>query len=172
MVHRATPLSAVPDLTDETYQPGAATPLIDACMKGIETAEGDAGEETRVSIVIQTDGYENASHRYQNSDLAAKVKEKLNLGWMFTFLGADMDAFAQAGQFGIGAEHAIVYGRNKSREVFRGVAGKNERFMKSGMVSDFMPDEREAARDDDDNTIPDRADGRHERQSSLFDPEA
>lgn len=172
VVHRAAPLAAVPELTDETYQPGAATPLIDACMKGIETAEGDAGKDTRVSIVIQTDGCENASHRYRNSDLAAKVKEKENLGWMFTFLGAGMDAFAQADQFGIGAEHTMRYGRDKSMAAFRGVARRSCYFMESGEASDFTAQERDAARDDDDNTSHGRAAGRQERQTSLFDAEA
>lgn len=43
VVHRAVSITAVPDLTDETYQPGAATPLIDACMVGIHAAEQAAG---------------------------------------------------------------------------------------------------------------------------------
>lgn len=71
VVHQAVPITAVPELTDETYHPGAATPLIDACMAGVQAAEQAAGPGDRVSIVIQTDGMENASTRYRNGDLAA-----------------------------------------------------------------------------------------------------
>jgi len=149
VVHRAVPITAVPDLTDETYQPGAATPLIDACMEGIQAAEQEAGAGDRVSIVIQTDGQENASTRFRNGDLAAKVKEKTNLGWMFTFLGAGIDAFAQAEQFGIDADHTLRYGRTRSRDAFQAAAGKNSRFMQDSSAAPFMPQEREAARDEE-----------------------
>lgn len=149
VVHEAVPITAVPELTDETYQPGAATPLIDACMAGVQAAEQAAGPGDRVSIVIQTDGMENASTRYRNGDLAAKVKEKTNLGWMFTFLGAGIDAFAQAEQFGIDADHTLRYGRSCSRDAFRATAGKNQRFMAESAAACFAPDEREAARDEE-----------------------
>lgn len=149
VVHRAVPITAVPDLTDETYQPGAATPLIDACMVGIHAAEEAAGPGDQVSIVIQTDGRENASTHYLNGDLATKVKEKTNLGWMFTFLGAGIDAFAQAEQIGIDADHTLRYGRSRSRDAFRATASKNQRFMMESASACFMPEEREAARDDE-----------------------
>jgi len=151
VVHRAVPITAVPELTDETYQPGAATPLIDACMEGIQAAEQEAGAGDRVSVVIQTDGLENASTRYRNGDLAAKVKEKSNLGWMFTFLGAGIDAFAQAEQFGIDAGHTLRYGRDRSRHAFEAAAGKNRRFMEDSTAAPFMPQERAAARDDEES---------------------
>lgn len=148
VVHRAAPIDTVPELTDETYQPGAATPLIDACVKGIETAAKQADENTRVSIVIQTDGLENASQKYRNSDLAAMVKQKSSQGWMFTFLGAGMDAFAQAGEFGIRPEDTLRYGRDKSGQAFQASARKSAQYRDVGVISEFMEAERDAASDD------------------------
>lgn len=153
VVHRAVPIETVPELTDETYQPGAMTPLIDACIKGIETAEKHAGEDTRVSIVIQTDGMENASRRYRNSDLAAMVKQKSSQGWMFTFIGAGMDAFAQAGEFGIGPEHTLRYGRDKSPQAFRASARKVAEYRDEGVIACFQEAERDSARDDTEEPV-------------------
>lgn len=168
VVHRAVPIQSMPELTEETYQPGAATPLIDACVKGIQEAERDAREAMGVSIVIQTDGLENASQHYQNSDLAAMVKEKRKRGWMFTFLGAGIDAFAQAGQFGIAPEDTLRYGRDKSHAAFRVTAHRNVDLMELGEARGFSSAERELARDDSEATAPGRATGESGRQSSLF----
>ena len=103
MVHHALPVKDVPNLTPEAYIPGAATPLIDACVKSIRaTEEKVQGQDKIVSIVIQTDGYENASYEFSNEDLFKLVKEKTAEGWLFTFLGAGIDAFAVASKFGSG----------------------------------------------------------------------
>lgn len=140
-------------------------------MKGIQIAERDAGDDARISIVIQTDGLENTSSRYRNGDLVAKVKEKTKLGWMFTFLGAGIDAFAQAEQFGISADQALRYGRSKSRAAFRAGAGKNRRFMESGIVECFLVEERETARDDEDSFAGNPTGQSPGRQSPLRDTE-
>lgn len=171
VVHRALPVAQVPELTDETYQPGAMTPLVDACMKGIEVAERNAAQDTQVSIVIQTDGLENASRKFRKSDLLAKVTEKTNLGWMFTFLGAGIDAFAQAADFGIGRDHTLRYGRDKSPEAFRATADKNRRFMAESASASYLDSDREAARDEGEEPPKAAINPRRTRQSSLLETE-
>lgn len=64
-------------------------------------------------------------------------------------LGAGIDAFAQADELGISADHTLRYGRDKSRQAFRAGAGKTTRYMEVGEPSTFMPEEREAAYGDD-----------------------
>jgi hypothetical protein len=119
VVHRAVPVGEVSELTAQTYRPGAMTPLIDACCKAIKaTEEKVAGEDVNVAIVIQTDGYENASTEFKNTDLARLIKEKTAQGWLFTFLGAGIDAFRQAREFGIAAANVMTYDRDKSAGAF------------------------------------------------------
>lgn len=143
-----TPIAEVPRLTNETYQPGAMTPLIDASYKAIEaTAEKVKGKKNpKVIVVIQTDGYENASTEHTREDLAALVKEKTADGWVFTFLGAGIDAFGAAANYGIAASNTMSYDRHTSKQTFAAVAESNSRFMASGNVLDaaFTKSERKA----------------------------
>ena len=75
----ADPIDTIKPLTEDTYQPAAMTPLIDASVK-IITAPADAvkkrGDDPNVLIVFQTDGEENVSVEYTNADLAMLIKEK------------------------------------------------------------------------------------------------
>ena len=61
-------------------------------------------------FVITTDGMENASRRYDYArvrDMIRRQQEKY--GWEFLFLGANIDAAAEAKRFGIAPERAANY---------------------------------------------------------------
>lgn len=92
-------IQKVPDLTEATYQPRASTPLLDAIGKTINLTDQMSAD--RVLFVIYTDGFENASHEYTKEAIAALVKEREANGWDFIFLGADIDAWSQAGLIGV-----------------------------------------------------------------------
>lgn len=140
VVHHAVPISEVHDLNAQSYTPGAATPLVDACMKAIKATDAKLKGETmedslNVALVIQTDGLENASTEFKNEDLVKLIKEKTEAGWLITFLGAGIDAFAQAKEFGISAQHALSYDRCKTRVAY-GAAGQSmEAFAKTGVTA-------------------------------------
>ena len=61
-------------------------------------------EGAMVEVVIITDGGENSSKEYRDRSHIKKMITELdeNDNWTFTFLAANMDAFAEAGSFGIG----------------------------------------------------------------------
>lgn len=139
------PIERVSPLTEDDYNPGAMTPLIDACMKIIRATEASAGDAKQVIVVIQTDGYENCSRSFTSKDLAAVVKEKSALGWLFMFLGADMDAFAQAGELGIAAINTLSYGKAFTGDAFVTASASSLRYTASGgsgMAAAFTPQER------------------------------
>lgn len=138
------PVKEVKPLSGETYQPGAATPLIDVCYKSIKATEEKAKKKDNVAIVIQTDGLENASTEYTSSDLTALVKEKTEAGWSFTFIGAGIDAFSQAGKFGIAAASTMTYDRDKSAQAFAASARGTMAYAASGMAesAEFTQEER------------------------------
>lgn len=56
----------------------------------------DASEPGRVLCVIFTDGHENASRNVSPEDLRQAVSEREADGWTFIFMGANMDAWAEA----------------------------------------------------------------------------
>jgi len=110
-------LSDVKRLTPETYQPRAYTPLIDACFKTIKATEETIArrrDKARVIVVFQTDGQENASREHNIEELRDLVERRKAEGWQFIFLGADMDAYETAGNFGILKEATLAYSGKRS----------------------------------------------------------
>lgn len=83
------------------YWTRGMTSLYDAIANGIARAdarmEKDPREDKAVLVIIETDGYENASKDYSSQDggrerLRDLIKEKEDTGkWTFTFLGAGLD---------------------------------------------------------------------------------
>jgi hypothetical protein len=141
------PAQDVQPLTNENYNPGAMTPLIDATYKTIKATEelvNTRKDTPNVLIVIQTDGQENASTQYKLEDLTQLVKEKTAAGWGFVFLGANMDAFAQASQMGFSRGSTMSYTGDKSAQTFDAMAVRTRGY-RSGMgvqSLNFSDDER------------------------------
>ena len=116
VLHDRLPLDRVPPLTRESYSVGGCTALLDAvggAIHHIGNVHKYARREDvprRTLFVITTDGLENASRRYTYEKVRAMIeKEKTKYGWEFLFLGANMDAAAEAKRFGIGADRAASY---------------------------------------------------------------
>jgi len=107
--------------------PRGSTALYDAIGKAIsETGEklSKLNEENRpekVMVVIQTDGYENASREYTSStvkDLIKQQEEKYN--WQFMFVGADKNACMGAVRdLGIKLNSVAHYNTVKTGNTFR-----------------------------------------------------
>jgi hypothetical protein len=83
----------VPILTDETYVPGASTPLYDAMGRTLTKLEkelkGDEGHSVVVTVI--TDGYENDSREYGLAAIKALVEHLKEEGWSFAYMGTDHD---------------------------------------------------------------------------------
>lgn len=101
--HDSVDIQAVPDLTNATYVPRGSTALLDAVGRTIDnigarlanTSEHD--RPAQVIAAILTDGLENASKEYTRERVATMIKhQQEQYGWQFVFLGANMDAFAEA----------------------------------------------------------------------------
>ena len=110
------PVGKVEPMTDRQYYVRGCTALLDAvggAIHHISQVHKYAREEDRPEktlFVITTDGLENASRRYSYRDVKEMVElEKEKYGWEFLFLGANIDAVAEARRFGIGADRAVRY---------------------------------------------------------------
>lgn len=115
LLHNRIDIQAVRPITEQEYQVGGSTALLDAIGRTIHklvrvqkstAAEFRAGN---VMFVIITDGEENASREYSCQKVQAMIEEEKKYGWEFLFLGANMDAVETAGRFGISPDRAAGY---------------------------------------------------------------
>ena len=114
-LHDRIDLQAISPLTQKDYFVRGCTALLDAIGSTIEriaNVQKHTAAEYRannVLFVITTDGYENASHRYTLPQVREMITtQKERYGWEFLFLGAGIDAIAQAKAFGISEDRAVT----------------------------------------------------------------
>ena len=116
VIHDRVAIADVPDLTDNEYYVRGCTALLDAVGKSIHHIRNIhkyARKEdvpVRTLFIITTDGMENASSHYSYEQVRQMIEQqKEKSGWEFIFLGANIDAAAEAERFGIGREMAANY---------------------------------------------------------------
>ena len=116
VIHDRLPLDRVSDLTEEDYCVGGCTALLDAVggaihhIGNVHKYARPEDRPERTLFVITTDGLENASRRYDYARVKAMIeRQKSRYGWEFLFLGANMDAAAEAARFGITPDRAAKY---------------------------------------------------------------
>mgnify|MGYP000446391838 CR=1 FL=1 len=116
VIHDRIPLEKVPNMTEEEYFVRGCTALLDAVGGAIHhignvhkyARKEDVPEKTL--FIITTDGMENASHRYTYDKVHAMIKrQREKYGWEFLFLGANIDAAAEAKRFGIDESRAANF---------------------------------------------------------------
>lgn len=116
VIHDRLPLESIPPMTDKEYYVRGCTALLDAVGGAIHhignvhkyARREDVPDKTL--FVITTDGMENASRRYDYERVRKMIqRQKERYGWEFIFLGANIDAAAEAKRFGIAPERAANY---------------------------------------------------------------
>ena len=121
IIHDRLPLEKVPPMTEKEYFTRGCTALLDAVGGAIHhignihkyARNEDVPEKTM--FIITTDGYENASRRYDYDTVRRMIEhEKEKYGWEFLFLGANIDAAKEAARFGIDADRAVNYKCDKA----------------------------------------------------------
>lgn len=80
-------------LTQETYVPGACTPLYDAIGRTLTRLEKELKGDDRHSVVVTviTDGLENSSEEYSLTSIRNLVEHLKAQGWSFAYMGTDHD---------------------------------------------------------------------------------
>jgi uncharacterized protein YegL len=121
LLHDRLDIRAVTPLTEEEYQVGGYTALLDAVGRTImklREVQKHTAEEYRAEKVlffIMTDGMENASHKFAAADIKKLIEhQQQKHGWQFVFLGANLDAAEEAGKIGIDAIMAMNYNANSA----------------------------------------------------------
>lgn len=89
-------LAECPEMTREDYRPGMRTPLYDAIARVLTETEEKCGTR-QVLVLVDTDGYENASKEHTMESIKARIKEVEDRGWTFVFLASGLDVAAAHG---------------------------------------------------------------------------
>jgi len=113
--YTAKPIGEVEPLTRETFTPRGSTALLDAIGRVIK--EGKEG--VTPTVIILTDGQENASHKFTKSHIKDLIEQKTKDGWTFVYLGANQDAFAEASSIGIAPCATMNYDANRTPDALR-----------------------------------------------------
>ena len=96
------PIEKTRDLTPEDYCPNSCTPLYDAIGYTVTELRALIAKTDYVGVVtIITDGYENASRRWNHQAVVELIDNLKGKGWVFTFIGANIDVEKTAKGLGI-----------------------------------------------------------------------
>lgn len=116
VIHDRVPIEKIEKMTDKQYYVRGCTALLDAvggAIHHIGNVHKYAREEDRPEktiVVITTDGMENASCKYSRDKIEKMVKrQQKKYGWEFIFIGANIDAYAEAQKYGIRRDRAVNY---------------------------------------------------------------
>lgn len=114
MIYERKSINDVEPLTTQTFVPRGSTALLDAIGKTIKNITAPTP-----TVVILTDGHENSSRDYTKAHIKDLVEQKTKDGWTFVYLGANQDAFAEAGSIGIAPAATLNYDVRRTPDAFR-----------------------------------------------------
>ena len=151
-LHKGMPIRQVPKYE---LVPRGMTALLDAVGRAInETSERllKMAEQDRpglVIFVIVTDGHENSSQEFTKDQIKEMIeRQQKEYDWHFTFLGANQDAFAEAGGMGFDKAGVANYREDKVGAAWKGTSRKVSRMRAQRSAgetvkNEFTDEERE-----------------------------
>ncbi len=159
----AVKVTKAPLLVDQDFVPRGTTPLLDATHAVIERAKrrerrrSPAGKRAEsVVIVTITDGAENASRHATRQQVLDAVRAQEALGWTFVFLGAGLDAYAEAGGIGYDARSVQQFAPDGQgaahafQSLSKGIASRRQKLRDdvAFLASDFFEGDKPAEVDE------------------------
>ena len=142
------PIEDTRDLTTADYCPNSCTPLYDAIGYTVTQLRKLILDTDSVAVVtIITDGYENASRRWYHHSVVELIEGLKKKGWVFTFIGANIDVEQTARGLGINSFVEFEQSDLGMREMFeqerrsRRAYSEKRRYMSSLLNFASMPDE-------------------------------
>ena len=144
-VHRAKPIKGIPQYV---LTPRGGTALLDAVGRAInETGERlaampEANRPGLVVFVVMTDGEENSSREFTKKQIKEKIShQQEKYGWQFVFLGANQDAFAEAGAMGMQAQAAANFTPGKVMHAMAAASASVGRMRAQSIASEAIQNE-------------------------------
>jgi Mg-chelatase subunit ChlD len=152
-VYDRMPITKVPDLNENDYQPTDNTPLYDAMGNAITNLQRYIDEDDNVLVTVITDGYENSSVEWNHQRVFQLVEDLKKKNWLFTYIGANQDAMAVAK--GMGINHSMNFSSDirgtkemfikeqRSRKSFYGKLARGISLKKLMAEEDYFADNNE-----------------------------
>ena len=100
-IYSAKPIAEARNITRDDYPLLGCTALYDAMGTCISELQQKITHGDRVLVTVITDGYENASRTWNGHQIKSLVEELRQMGWTFTYIGADQDVEKVAGEIGV-----------------------------------------------------------------------
>jgi hypothetical protein len=136
----------IPLLSRENYNPGSSTSLLDAIGHAICSIDEKYGNEINedkatVVLVILTDGYENSSRKYSYNQIAKDI-DRLNETnkWIFTFLGAGINAQSITNRINIRSKNVASFERAEYSAVLEKISRSVRRYEENKSAGLFSAD--------------------------------
>lgn len=143
VIHDRVRVGEVAPLTRNDYAVGGCTALLDAigdAIKHVSKVHKYARPEDvpdKTIFIITTDGFENASRKWNSKEIKELVSQKEKDGWEFLFLGANIDAVETASGLGIREDRAVNYCvKEDTTNMFMEIGETVSCFRKTGNVDE------------------------------------
>jgi hypothetical protein len=144
VIRKSTDVKEWNPISERDASPRGYTPLFDAIGRLMGLANADAVEKT--SIIIVTDGQENASREVTREGAKVLLDQARAKGWDIVFLGANFDAFAQAATVGTVADHTLNIAPGSMRAAMAGpMARRAAAYAVDPTPKAFSADDRKTA---------------------------
>ncbi len=147
LLQLADPSKAEP-LTQEKFIPSGTTALYDAVGFAVTSLMGQVGteiekDEASAVVVILTDGHENASKVFDFNKVSSLIKElDAQDNWVFSYLGATMDAVEIAKGLNIRTSNAVKFEKSAMPQIWdrmgKSARAYNVRKRKKIVSKDYM----------------------------------
>lgn len=144
------PIEDVAEFPHDMFKPQGLTALRDGihrAIRDIERLVDDRRHEAidAPTIIVFTDGVENAS-RVSKAEIRELIRQKRELGWVFTFMGCNQDALDVGVSMGMQAEQCLTTSNDPMTQnsVWDAVAHNTTR-TRSGNSQGFTEVERTAS---------------------------
>jgi len=123
------------------YRPYGNTALYDAIGLSIQQLENKSiNSDDSFVVIILTDGYENASKIYSQSNIKQKIKElEATEKWTFCYLGATLDSVEIAENLNIKARNAKFFRKEQMKsEVWENLSLSMDRYLDKKLKGDKL----------------------------------
>jgi len=108
VIYDAKRVATISPLTNRTYFARGITPLYDAVGTLIEHADARIVKRAKGGhpledqlVIVFTDGRENASRRFDRTQVFDLIKQRMDDDWTFVFMGSNQDSYAEGGKIGL-----------------------------------------------------------------------
>ncbi len=131
-------LREVSDIDRHAYQPRGSTPRYAAVGRMIAKMDAEVAaraanelEEEDQVVVIITDGLENASTEHTRASVFQMITERRKLGWVFVFLGADQDSYAESRNMAISQYNSASWEKSAAgtKEMWKDLSSSTKAYL-------------------------------------------